>query len=468
MHVRSGVGIHLAPARPLSPAAHVLARWEAAAFEPRACRAGLEAFIAEHAVPAEWFAPAEIERGGMPATDALLFGAWEAPSPEWTWDVVAGERVLETSLGAEDAGAVAEAIASLSAVRSVEELRARCGALFDDDVLELLGEALGEDAPFGAWPRLDAPGVYRREHASVVIRSATTSLVGDPPGLAAAWTTAHGRGPVELDACAVDGVLLTHTHGDHWHLPSVLRYPRARMVVPRVPRRNLLAQQDPVAELRAVGRRAEAPAWDELVRLGDFTIEVLPFYGEQPTRFAPGAAAGLRNWGNCYRVECPLFSVMLLADSGVDPQGNVVEAIARSAGARGPVDAVLSCCFRFPEAIHPGLPDYVLALPFDRLRAIHADRLRGHTASITAGPTGVAAACAAAGARWMLPYAHGYAGLGRPAGGEESAGHEAEATASVRAALGALGASTTVVDWNPGDRVAFDGGTLAVRAAAAT
>src|SRR4029077_1670492 len=128
-------------------------------------------------------------------------------------------------------------------------------------------------------------------------------------------------------------------------------------------------------------------------------------YGEQPTRTDAVLPADLRNWGSCYRVETPELSVLVLADSGVDPSGSVVTAIERSVAERGPVDCVASCALPFPEVVNSGLPDYAFVVPFDLLANALANP---NPPSMTAGPDGVADACVAARARWYLPYAHGF------------------------------------------------------------
>src|SRR5262249_45019335 len=147
------------------------------------------------------------------------------------------------------------------------------------------------------------------------------------------WTTNFGRSPGERVHLAVDGVFITHLHGDHWSLPSIMRSAPAAdtpVVVPRVPAPSLLTTQDPIHSLRLTGQRVESRAWSSKVTVGDIEVDVLPFYGEQPVRDAPGLESPLRNWGNCYRFNAPEFSLLILVDSGVDWGGTMVEVIRRS------------------------------------------------------------------------------------------------------------------------------------------
>jgi hypothetical protein len=174
--------------------------------------------------------------------------------------------------------------------------------------------------------------------------------------------------------------------------------------------------------------------------IGDIRVDALPFYGEQPTRTADLLPRELRNWGSCYRVETPEFSVLVLADSGIDSTGSMIPVIERIAARRGPVDCVASCALPFAEAVNPGLPEFALVLPFEFLAAAFAKPTRP---SVTGGPHGAADACVAARARWFLPYAHGFDGL--------ASSSKDAIVEDVASALAARRAATSVVRWNPGD-----------------
>jgi hypothetical protein len=147
----------------------------------------------------------------------------------------------------------------------------------------------------------------------------------------------------------------------------------------------------------------------------------------------------------------------MLADSGSDPLGDAIEMLERMYSMRGPTDVLLSCCLEFPEALNPGLPDYLLTLPFGRLRQIYEERKRGVSKSITLGINGVVEACRASRARYFLPYAHGFSGIGcDPIDGEGQQKSEQALMLALRQQLEAEGVSTEVLAWRPGDAASFD------------
>jgi hypothetical protein len=231
--------------------------------------------------------------------------------------------------------------------------------------------------------------------------------------------------------------------------------PSVPVVVPQVDL-NILSPQDPSQVLSFFGQAARVAAWGSRIVIGDFVIDVLPFYGEQPTRHAPGAPEPLRNWGNCYRVTCPEYSIVILVDSGIDPAGSMIEVLRRSRIEHGAVDFVVSCCGFFPEAINPGLPMYAFALPMQRLEHVLLDRRRGRSTGMTLGPDGIAEACHAIEARYFLPYAHGYSGLCVSPTSEEAVAQ------SVASEIALRGRRTTVREWRPGDSAHFEDGQLVV------
>ncbi|MFY0528770.1 MBL fold metallo-hydrolase [Archangium gephyra] len=458
--------VNLRPTFPAIPADVLLRQWMDARFEPGECRRRLEALIEAKKLPAAFFRPEEIEKGGRPATDALLFECFTAPIGEWTFSVQAkrGQGVVQAGARMPVASVpwVAQLLRAAGASDDVEGLRAMAAAGLPPRLAAAFGTCLEpaeDEAAYGTWPAVDAPGIYRREHASLAIRSQTTTLLFDPQVYTLGESTNFSRYPREAAPFEPDAILITHPHEDHWHLPSILRYVGNRSIpilVPEVPRPNLLSMEDFTQSLQRAGlQQARAVAWHSTVRVGDIEIDVLPFYGEQPTRGAPGPAEGVRSWGNCYRITCPQFSALLLVDSGVDAMGDMVEAVRQNTARRGPVDVVLSNCRSFPEGINVGLPQYALTLPFERLQAMHQQAREGALPSMTLGTRGVAQACAAAQARYFLPYAHMFQGIGQDA--------DADLLAEVRAGLLQQGASTEALAWNPGDIARFDGSRLHLR-----
>ncbi|MDB6083138.1 MAG: metallo-beta-lactamase family protein [Gammaproteobacteria bacterium] len=457
MPISGSVAVQLRPALPGIPSMQLLREWRKAAFEPRACRHALEAWMKRFSIPEDWFDTARIESGGTPATDRFLFEAFTADA-DWRWKLHApaqgGRFCAEVPL--EDVPEVAQVVKEFSRADTYAEFRGRYRDSLDEEILLVMSKAFSPEHPFGVWPEHTAPGIYRREHASILISSGTTTVIFDPQTLSGEWTTAHGRSPHDRSPCT-DAVIITHSHGDHWHLPSVLKHCHAgtRVIVPQVPRRNLLTQEDLAQSLTLAGQKHDVLGWGSRITIGDLEIEALPFFGEQPTRTRAPPPEGVRNWGNCYRVNGPHFSALVLADSGGDPMGEMRDVIAASVASDGGVDVLLSCCESFPEGINEGLPDYVLTLPFETLRVMFTERQEGRWHSMTAGVGGVADLCAVARARFYLPYAHGFAGLGVDPGATGAPGYgEGLILHALRGALVRAGAPTEVVSWSPGDHFA--------------
>jgi hypothetical protein len=304
-------------------------------------------------------------------------------------------------------------------------------------------------------PRLRRPGIYRREHACLAIRSRTTTVLVDPIDLAGV-SPAVTR-PLPALSEPVHAVAITHGHEDHWHLPSALTAaggPEVPVIVPRVPRANLLCLEDFQKDLARCGQSVRAPGWHSSIRIGDILVDVLPFYGEQPTRDAPGPAPELRSWGNCYRFTTEDFSCVVLADSGIDPLGSVVDALAASRLQRGPVDVVLACQREFASPFFGGLATYWAALPYRRLQTLQAQMARGRLPSTTAGIPVLVEVCRVAGAEFFLPYANGYQGPGRAIsdiGWGQGEPSEESCSAKMNATFRRKGMRTRAPQWNPGD-----------------
>jgi hypothetical protein len=393
----------------------------------------------------------------------LLF----SPPPErWDWVFASStEEWIVEGLLPRQLAKIARVWRAARQAGSSDEFLSLCrGSGLGQEALRDVHEAPSHPGDVGQWPAVRGPGVYRREHASLLIHSGTTSVLLDPIGLAGSWATNDGRYPAESEPLKVDAVLITHVHDDHWHVPSILgcTRPDTPVLVPVVPRTNLLNKEDFAATLAAVGQTAHALPWGSTFRVGDIEIDVLPFHGEQPSVLTRPLQDGLRMWGNCYRIQCPTFSVIALADSGLDPDGSGVEVVRRSCEQRGPVDMLLSCCNTFPEVLNGGLPEFCLVLPFERLQQEMRERRERPARSVTLGPAGVAEACAAAQARYFLPYAHGFRGLGDPAYCKGIDREEAALLAAMSKLLTGTGATTQVIPWAPGDVARWQQGDLAL------
>ncbi|MBK9070169.1 MAG: MBL fold metallo-hydrolase [Myxococcales bacterium] len=411
-------------------------------FDRAATDALLRRFIEQYPEARDWFNLSAITQGGPLATESLVFleGRGEV-----------GFRLVITSPGGRKAVFESTDLRAqadlLRAVFSSES----CGELMEliDDAPEsmkyffdVLKDCYGESDGGGQWPAMPEFSIQRREHASIVINHGPTRIVTDPVQLEDGWMSDVGAAPRSCSELA-STILLSHTHDDHYSLSSMIGWETDASVVvaPRVPRSSLLAS-DVAAEISAAGLTCKNPAWGGQIVDNDVTIDVLPFYGEQPTRNVVRPFPEARNWGNCYRINTPTYSLLLLFDSGVDPEGNMVDVVAKSVAAKGPIDIVMSCCLRFREAANPGLPDYLFMVPFEQLPTLAREKK-----SMTLGPEGIAEVCLAAKARYFMPYAQGYVRPGQV--------HHAEIKhcAEIAELLQAAGAATKVKLWNFGDNL---------------
>jgi L-ascorbate metabolism protein UlaG (beta-lactamase superfamily) len=464
MRFAVGTALSLQPVSAPVPFVQILTGWMDAGFEPDECRAVLESFIEKKGVPRHFFNLDEIGLGGRPATDALLFEFF-TDRRDWVFAV----RSLQD--GHAQVAGVRLPVRSVPLVSNlVRAARAASGpSAIDPRFRTMVGEQLWraicsisttdpklDDAPHGWWPAVDGPGIYRREHASLLIRSRTTSILIDPQCMHWCQTTNMSRYPWDKGPLSIDGIAITHHHSDHWHIPSILYHAAENhdvpVIVPDVPQQSLLTEEKFAHSLQLVGLDAVVMPWGATTKIGDIEIDALPFYGEQPVRDPPALEPSLRMWGNCYRFTCPDFSVILLVDSGEDPSGGMVEVVRASVERRGPVNAILANCRSFPEAINRGLPHYFLTLPFCRLQSIYRSAKTRPMKSITLGGDGIAAACGAAKARYFLPYAHMFAGLGQDVDGE--------AAQEVINALSRSEVDSKVLAWSPGDVARFDSGAV--------
>jgi L-ascorbate metabolism protein UlaG (beta-lactamase superfamily) len=467
MPYTSQYSVELSPARPYIPFRRIVEEWSRSHFTADACQRSLEKILAERRSLERFFNPGELRTGGFGATEDLHYGMY-SQSRSWKWLLSAGPDSaappVHAHVGVADLPRLCDFIRSLRRGVTPDELGSSLSDLGADqrltDALLTQGPDRAQRSP--RWPPADVPGIYRREHASLLFRSDTTTVVVDPQVLAGGWTTNHGRYPADDLTQSVDAVLVTHHHSDHWHLPSILHLagPGTPVIVPDVPRPNMLCGERFTDSLACVGQAATAGTWESTVTVGDIEIDILPFRGEQPTREDPGPPPDLRNWGNCFRVNTPHYSAVILADSGVDPSGDICPSLEASVKRRGPVDFLLSNCRMFPEGINLGLPHYALALPFERLQQIFAERARGQALSMTFGPRGIADACAAAQARYFLPYAHGFRGIGVDPTDDSP---EASQLARVDEELRHRSAGTRVAGWYPGSSVALISGSMTLR-----
>jgi L-ascorbate metabolism protein UlaG (beta-lactamase superfamily) len=180
-------------------------------------------------------------------------------------------------------------------------------------------------------------------HNTVLVCSETTAVLIDPLFFPHDSDLPAGYAPVQAcDLGQLDAVLITHSHPDHFDPASLMRLPpHVRMIVPVVERESVLSL-DMAYRLQELGfTRIKAVRWGSHIVIGDISVDVLPFFGEQPTTGAV-LHPEVRNIGNTYRVTTPRLSAMFLADSGRDVQGSVFTLAEEVRRTYGTVDYVFS------------------------------------------------------------------------------------------------------------------------------
>lgn len=246
-------------------------------------------------------------------------------------------------------------------------------------------------------------GIWFIGHNTVMVASKTTRVVVDP--WFRPWRDADPADYRALRPCdvgAVDAVLITHSHGDHFHLGSLLAFPRDTPIfVPYVERESILST-DLEARLGEVGfTHVKAMKWWETAKVGDLALQAMPFHGEQPCVIDLVDPA-LRNVGNTWGVRAPGFSAAFLADTGRDPAGSMFDVALEARRRFGPVDVVFSGMRGFT------LPP--LLLPFTTLDAMFVNvplELLGVRQRLMHDAADVLAVSEIFGARWAVPYADG-------------------------------------------------------------
>jgi Beta-lactamase superfamily domain len=459
MVVRRGVTLHVVEREPetLPFVWSLLGRWMELEFEPVACRQALEAVLLDPRSGASetLLNPRAVTDGGIFATDALLYPAAELALRIQVFSGDGPARPVRARFDESSAEEVVRLLRWLTGRADGETGFSWLPQWVLDELTRPEPSALLE------FPRIEEPGIYRREHGCVVIRSRTTAIMLDPVAFGMPQAL---RGPVAIDG-AIDAIFITHGHADHFNVASILAHVKnanTLVVVPPVPRASLLAPNDMLRTLRMLGQNAAAPSWGSSLRIGDIQVDILPFFGEQPVKEGDGPChPDLRNWGSCYRFTTPDFTAIALIDSGVDPLGDMADVLRASREGSGSVDFVLSSLPRFHCPFFFGLPQYYLTLPFSRLQSLYGQFIGGTLPSVTPGPDGIVEVCRAGHPRYYLPYGNGFEGVGKPIKdvgmymGEPS---EAEVMCYLTDRLAHHGIPTTPIAWSPGDRISLRAG----------
>jgi len=436
------------------PFLRILREWKKKNFNRHACFEVLTKIIAEQPAVREFLNPDTILEGGLFATDKLLY----EPSDSWLLqfarvdtktDVLCGFQIPDQHV--EETGRLLREIAEAQDLDSIRQILPRSS--------EEVVQSLFLSDPREEWPTASTPGIYRREHASILVQSETTKLLIDPISMSRMVPNVTSVGlPQSEDR--PNGILVTHSHADHWDIPTLLSIcgnSKVPIIVPQVPKPTHLCPNFE-HDLSRVGLTPLAPRWNETLTLGDIEIRILPFFGEQPSITEECIDPDVRNWGNCYRIDTPTFSATLLVDSGKDLQGTMADVLRTVEKDLGPCDFLLACMrdFRSPFEIG-GLFSYFSVLRFDQLEKLWPIYLKGDLLPTTAGlkSGGIADLCEASKAKIFLPYAEGFPGIGKcvPAGpfGPSMKNSESEGIAILRSQLGKRNCFTRAELWSPGD-----------------
>lgn len=330
-----------------------------------------------------------------------------------------GKRVFLNELSDDELCELGNTIFLLNQSTTIEEARNKIPY---SNLVQTLYEAeiFVEGSIKGNW-RLQPEeiGITRLQHASFLLQTSKARIIVDPHFVSAYSSHLQHISlmlPQDFSG-AVDAVLITHSHSDHYHLPSLLMLPRdITVIVPRVRERTILSP-DFGEELRTFGFKnvIELDWYSDAVCIGDMEISALPFYGEQPLRYQYPRDKSLRNYGNSYFFRTPFFTAFCLIDSGSDADGSMYEVAEFVKQQFGGVDVVLSNLKEFYVGVGCGNPFYVtgnghywLSLTSDQI----ANFPQMSSDLITLGPEGVAEICRITDAKTFLPYSHLWCEIG--------------------------------------------------------
>jgi L-ascorbate metabolism protein UlaG (beta-lactamase superfamily) len=235
-------------------------------------------------------------------------------------------RALQVPVAKSDWAATHDLCSLMSLGASDKVLRKVAASAHMESLLDDLLEAgwLGEQPDDGAPTDAQKEGIWFVGHNTAIVGSKKARLIVDP------WFRPWREGDPQdykplrpVDLGPVDAIAITHSHGDHFHLGSLLAFPRdTPILVPYVERESILAT-DLERRLREIGfTRVQAMKWWTSTRVGDLEVSALPFYGEQASSIAL-VDPELRNVGNTWLVRTPTVSAAFLADTGRDPAGSM-------------------------------------------------------------------------------------------------------------------------------------------------
>jgi L-ascorbate metabolism protein UlaG (beta-lactamase superfamily) len=298
------------------------------------------------------------------------------------------------------------------------------------------------------------PGVFRLQHASLLYRTETTGVLVDPH-----LHSNYGISKLKNDITraqlegSVDAILISHSHYDHWHYPTLMMFsPDTLMIVPKVPRGTIVCE-DMEARLKSLGfKNVLAVDWNaEPIVVRDIEINVLPFYGEQPLvpEYDQLKHPDLRNWGNTYLINTEHYTSWFLIDAGNEPMTSMVEVAEEVKQKFGRIDSIVSNFQSLSyNSIGTDLSGWGIDIVGNLLSNPQIFSVTNKTEGgylATLGPKGVAQICAIVDAKSCLPYADSWSEVGQPGV------HDQELIKQTEQELRKLKCSTQVVPWKIGD-----------------
>ncbi|MCB0351533.1 MAG: hypothetical protein KDD38_10140, partial [Bdellovibrionales bacterium] len=243
----------------------------------------------------------------------------------------------------------------------------------------------------------------------------------------------------------LDLILITHSHGDHFHIPSLMYYDlvgRPKIVIPVEKTNGILTGWQMRELLENLNLPHTEMKWWEKRVDKDIEITAVPFWGEQPSKTKNFLPEDVRMYGNCYYFNIGGKSILITADAGEDSAGSMVDCVREIRQRHGPIDYLLSIPGEFPEMINEGLPHYLFCLPFDELQRVFEINMFDRD-SITLGLEGITEACWAGEVKCFLPYANG---------ARDRKKIEVSNLNELKELLAVRGAHTQIVGWDIGDR----------------
>jgi L-ascorbate metabolism protein UlaG (beta-lactamase superfamily) len=310
---------------------------------------------------------------------------------------------FDSRLGLTDWPALGDALSELSGGLSDKALQAFCGSRGIGEVFENLRSARWMEKRDVVSPQ--APFTFVG-HNTTAVKSAQARVVVDPYFRPASVFDLPSYQPMQAaDVGRVDAIVITHSHGDHFHLGSLIQFPRqTKIFVPPVERESLFST-DCAARLRSLGfTQVEALPWWSSRQVKDIHITALPFFGEQPTD-GPGVHSGLRNVGSTWLVKTPAKTALFVADAGHDVSGHM-DQVMKKVQTMTHVDVLFSGVRGFKLKpiffAHTTLESFLVDVPFEALltpQCLMADATQAVNWAEILGATHLVP-CADGGAPW--------------------------------------------------------------------